>query len=64
MIWFKACPKCQGDLCLDSDHFGKFKTCLQCGYCKDLIEPDRATLPAMKLSRPKAPSREILVAAD
>ena len=64
MIWFKACPKCQGDLCLDSDHFGKFKTCMQCGYCKDLIEPDRVPVPAIQLPGPKAPSRRILVAAD
>jgi len=64
MIWFKACPKCQGDLCLDSDHFGKYQTCVQCGYLKDLMDPARAAVPAIRLPRPKAPSRRILVAAD
>lgn len=64
MIWFKACPKCHGDLCLDSDHFGKFKTCLQCGYSKDVIEAKRAAAPAIQLPRRKAPSRRIMVAAD
>ena len=64
MIWFKACPKCHGDLCLDSDHFGAYQTCMQCGYCKDLIEPNRAAAPAVQLPRPKAASRRIMVAAD
>ncbi len=31
MMWLGACPRCRGDLHLDSDHFGKFVSCLQCG---------------------------------
>jgi hypothetical protein len=38
MVWLKACPRCQGDLFLEQDHYGKFKTCLQCGYARDLAE--------------------------
>ncbi len=38
MVWLKACPKCQGDLFLDQDHYGKFKTCVQCGYLREVIE--------------------------
>ena len=38
MVWLKECPRCQGDLFLDQDHFGKFKTCIQCGYMRDLVE--------------------------
>ncbi|MDA0733228.1 MAG: hypothetical protein O2909_05320 [Chloroflexi bacterium] len=38
MIWLKECPKCQGDLILDQDSYGKFKTCVQCGYLRDVVE--------------------------
>lgn len=40
MVWLKECPKCQGDLFLDQDHYGKFKTCVQCGYMRDMVESD------------------------
>jgi DNA-directed RNA polymerase subunit M/transcription elongation factor TFIIS len=36
MIIFKACPKCQGELYVTEDHFGKYRTCLQCGFLQDL----------------------------
>jgi hypothetical protein len=36
MVWLKACPRCHGDLFLDSDHYGMFKMCVQCGYARDL----------------------------
>ena len=32
MFWFKSCPKCQGDLYKNSDVYGTFISCLQCGY--------------------------------
>ena len=31
MFYFKACPKCQGDLSLEQDSYGSFLKCLQCG---------------------------------
>lgn len=36
MIKFKGCPKCRGDLYLGEDIFGKYMSCLQCGYLKDI----------------------------
>ena len=36
MIIFKVCPKCRGDLCLKEDIFGKYLSCLQCGYLRDV----------------------------
>ncbi len=36
MIKFKVCPRCQGDLYLSEDIFGKYFSCMQCGYLKDL----------------------------
>ena len=39
MIQLKACPKCQGDFYVTEDSFGKFLSCFQCGYIKDLELP-------------------------
>ena len=38
MIRFKICPRCQGDLYQTQDIFGKFLSCFQCGYLKDIGE--------------------------
>ena len=35
MIFFKACPRCHGDLYLDSDMYGVYVKCLQCAFVKD-----------------------------
>jgi hypothetical protein len=37
----KSCPKCQGDLYLRSDEFGKYRSCLQCGKS---WEPDAGSV--------------------
>ena len=39
MIKFKVCPRCRGDLYLSEDIFGKFFSCLQCGYLQDVVIP-------------------------
>jgi hypothetical protein len=31
MIWLKSCPRCRGDLILDSDYYGHYVSCIQCG---------------------------------
>jgi DNA-directed RNA polymerase subunit M/transcription elongation factor TFIIS len=36
MIKLKGCPRCQGDLYLKQDNYGKYYNCFQCGYMKDL----------------------------
>ena len=36
MIKFKVCPRCRGDLYLKEDVFGKYLSCLQCGYLRDV----------------------------
>ena len=38
MMLFKACPKCGGDIIFDSDIYGRYTRCLQCGSMKDQIE--------------------------
>lgn len=58
MYWLKSCPKCQGDLCLEQDHYGAFQTCLQCGYLKELIDRSGNPVAAVQhLSRKKSPGR-------
>ena len=32
----KGCPRCGGDLYLGEDGFGKFMSCIQCGFLRDL----------------------------
>ena len=39
MIKFKLRPKCRGDLYLGEDIFGKYLSCMQCGYLRDVEEP-------------------------
>lgn len=30
--WLKTCPRCHGDLRQESDVYGKYIACVQCGY--------------------------------
>jgi len=30
--WLKNCPRCHGDLREESDVYGKYVACVQCGY--------------------------------
>jgi hypothetical protein len=36
VIAFKICPKCGGNLGIESDCYGKYLSCIQCGYEKDI----------------------------
>jgi DNA-directed RNA polymerase subunit M/transcription elongation factor TFIIS len=45
VIEFKGCPKCHGDLYLSKDMYGKYLTCLQCGYLKDLTAQPEIAMP-------------------
>jgi hypothetical protein len=38
MFWFKRCPRCSGDLFEETDQYGSFITCMQCGFSKDIFE--------------------------
>jgi Zn ribbon nucleic-acid-binding protein len=35
-VAFKVCPKCHGNLGVESDNYGTFESCVQCGYEKDI----------------------------
>ena len=32
MYYFKACPRCHGDLFEDTDVYGPYIACMQCGH--------------------------------
>ncbi len=36
MLYFKACPRCRGDMHGGSDLYGPYRECLQCGHVIDL----------------------------
>ena len=40
LLYFKACPRCRGDMNTNRDIYGNYKVCLQCGYMLDLGKPD------------------------
>ena len=32
MLYLKGCPRCRGDIYADSDEYGAYRQCLQCGF--------------------------------
>ena len=43
MMFFKACPKCRGDLVLGRDIYGRYVECIQCGFMKDITDMHQQT---------------------
>ncbi len=41
MLQLKACPRCRGDLHTNRDLYGNYTQCLQCGYMRDIPDPNR-----------------------
>jgi len=47
--WYsKNCPKCHGDIFIDSDKEGRFRNCLQCGYLQYEYEMGLTPLPLLR----------------
>ena len=40
MVYYRACPRCRGDVHIREDFYGVFKECLQCGYMLDIDQGD------------------------
>ena len=36
MVYFKACPRCHGDMHENRDIYGEYKECLNCGHMIDI----------------------------
>ena len=32
MLFLKGCPHCGGDLLQEADDYGRYASCIQCGY--------------------------------
>jgi len=41
MVFYRACPKCKGDMDTKRDLYGGFRECLQCGLLQDLVQERR-----------------------
>lgn len=37
-VYYRACPRCHGDLQVNKDVYGEYKECLQCGYMLDTLD--------------------------
>ena len=44
MYWLKGCPRCRGDLHQESDIFGVYVACIQCGYVLNAREEETLRL--------------------
>ena len=40
MYWLKVCPRCRGDLHEESDFYGVYVACIQCGYVLNAREEE------------------------
>ena len=50
MLYLKSCPRCHGDLHQDSDSYGSYVRCVQCGFNCDL--PEGTAAPAFLQNAP------------
>ena len=57
VVYYKACPRCQGDMHKAQDVYGHYKECLQCGYILNIDHEskkrDYASAEALKPGRRK-----------
>jgi hypothetical protein len=49
MFWLRGCPRCNGDLYEDRDKYGRYVSCVQCGYHRS--EPPDINPPFLPLVR-------------
>lgn len=60
MIWFKACPRCHGDLREVADAWGRTILCLQCGYELTPAQEARLRLATAQKRQPPAQQRDLV----
>ena len=56
MLRFKSCPRCKGDMISDSDRYGLYEQCLQCGYLRDF----EIALPRLEPEEEPARDKELV----
>jgi len=52
MYWLKACPRCHGDLHEETDFYGPYVACIQCGYVLDSREEETLRLTSVLRREP------------
>lgn len=38
MLDLRSCPRCKGDMHVESDMYGKYRQCWQCGFLQDVSQ--------------------------
>ncbi len=51
MLVLKGCPRCRGDVTYNSDYYGVYKQCIQCGYLED-VDTSREQVAAVAVVKP------------
>ncbi|MBI4312980.1 MAG: hypothetical protein HY681_14560 [Chloroflexi bacterium] len=59
MIYFKSCPRCQGDMHVVNDLYGRYMECLQCGYEADLKQPAKPAPSVLNVSAEAKPKSKV-----
>ena len=56
MIYLKSCVRCGGDVHVNSDLYGAFATCVQCGWTRDIGTDPLSALVAGTADSRRAPA--------
>jgi hypothetical protein len=59
-FWLKECPKCHGDLREESNTFGTYIACMQCGYSLKQSEEVQLLMHGTLKGLPVPAPRELL----
>jgi len=54
MVNFKSCPRCKGDMHVNTDMYGTYRECLMCGYMVNLREVVKTSAQAQTQTLAKA----------
>ena len=57
MIKSKGCPKCRGAFYLSGDQYGKYFTCMHCGYHRNVVETEVGTNAGLEIK--SAPAKRL-----
>lgn len=60
MIWFRACPRCHGDLREVADQWGMTVLCLQCGHELTPAQEARLRLATSQKTQLASPKRDMV----
>ena len=59
MYWLKGCPRCRGDLHEESDLYGAYVSCIQCGYVLSSREEEALRLTGVLEPQSARPAEKV-----